>query len=151
MVFGAGRSGGPEGDRHLSASTGMKPQPILIVDDDPGALNSLRFLLESEGYSVVSYAGGAELLHALRTGPIGRAGCLILDFKMPGMDGLDLYDRLRQIDFDTPVILMTGHPDPSIATRARAVGLALIEKPLSQDMLLSAVRAAGGEHPRISP
>lgn len=136
----------------MQVATGLEPRPILIVDDDPGALNSLRFLLESEGYSVRAFAGGAELLHDLLTGPTrSKPGCLILDFKMPGMDGLAVYSQLRQMEFDTPVILMTGHPDPSIAVRARAVGLSLIEKPLSQDMLLSAVRAARGPDLRISP
>lgn len=140
------------GVRHLQSPSGAEPHPILIVDDDPGALNSLRFLLESEGYSVRAFAGGAELLHDLLTGPArGRPGCLILDFKMPGMDGLAVYHQLRQLKFDTPVILMTGHPDPSIAVRAKAAGLSLIEKPLSQDMLLSAVRAARADEMRISP
>lgn len=119
----------------------------MIVDDDPGALASLRFLLESEGYAVRAFHDGPGLLAAL---PDGRASCLIIDVKMPGMDGLDVVRRLRELRVEAPVILVTGHPDPTIAARAKAAGLELIEKPLSQDMLLNAVRAAR-EDLRISP
>ena len=109
------------------------PQPIFIVDDDPGVLSSLRFLLESEGYDVVSFHDGGELLS---TFPPSRPGCLIIDVKMPGMDGIDVVQRLRALGVDAPVVLITGHPDPAIRTRAQAAGIDLIEKPLSQDALL---------------
>ncbi|WP_127090636.1 response regulator transcription factor [Aquabacter cavernae] len=133
----------------MQAAPGAEPQPIIIiVDDDPGALNSLRFLLESEGYSVKAFLGGPELLADL---PFNDPVCLIIDFKMPVMDGIDVFRRLRELNVGAPVILMTGHPDPKIATRAEAAGLALIEKPLSQDMLLSAVHAARARHIGISP
>ncbi|MEW6254723.1 MAG: response regulator [Pseudomonadota bacterium] len=127
----------------MHAESGTEPQPVIIVDDDPGALNSLRFLLESEGYCVQSFDGGPGLFADL---PRAEPTCLIIDFKMPVMDGLAVVRRLRELKVDAPVILMTGHPDPKIATRAKAAGLALIEKPLSQDMLLSAVRAARLRH-----
>ncbi|TCT06190.1 response regulator transcription factor [Aquabacter spiritensis] len=119
------------------------PLPVMIVDDDPGALSSLRFLLESEGYEVRAFASGPELLASL---PAGEVTCLIIDFKMPEMDGLAVFRCLRDRQMDAPVIVVTGHPDPGIADRVTAAGLRLIEKPLSQDMLLNAVRAvrAGG-------
>ncbi len=122
--------------------------PIIIVDDDPGALNSLRFLLESEGYVVQAYQDGPDLLAAL---PLDPPACLIIDFKMPVMDGIDVFLRLRELSVTAPVILVTGHPDPKIAMRAMDAGLDLIEKPLSQDMLLNAVRAARAGVLRISP
>ena len=117
----------------------LSAPPIFIVDDDPGALNSLRFLLESEGYCVLSFRGGAELLSSL---PGPEPACVIIDYKMPSMDGVDLFHRLRARDIRAPVILMTGHPDPAIRKRAEEAGLDLIDKPLSQDVLLSAVAAA---------
>ncbi|MEW6123299.1 MAG: response regulator [Pseudomonadota bacterium] len=132
----------------MQAASGAEPQPIIIVDDDPGALNSLRFLLESEGYSVQAFHGGPELLADL---PLIEPACVIIDFKMPVMDGIAVFQRLRELNVAAPVILVTGHPDPKIATRAEAAGLALIEKPLSQDMLLSAVRNARTRHIGISP
>lgn len=131
--------GAVRGRSLLHAASAIEPQPIIIVDDDPGALNSLRFLLESEGYRVISFHGGPELLADL---PLMEPACLIIDFKMPVMDGIAVVRRLRELKVEAPVILMTGHPDPRIATRAQAAGLALIEKPLSQDMLLCAVREA---------
>jgi len=59
---------------------------------------------------------------------------------MPTMDGMDLFDQLRAMNILVPVIMITGHPDPSILTRVTKAGLQLVEKPLSQDDLLSAVR-----------
>lgn len=132
----------------MPAETGTEPLPIIIVDDDPGALASLRFLLESEGYTVKAFHDGPELFAAL---PDGLPACLIIDVKMPVMDGIDVVRRLRELNIDAPVILVTGHPDPKIAARAHAAGLALIEKPLSQDMLLTAVRAARSGNLRTFP
>jgi two-component system response regulator FixJ len=68
--------------------------------------------------------------------------CLIIDYKMPAMDGMNLFRRLRALGVQSPVILLTGHPDPAIRTLASQAGLDLIEKPLSQDILLKAVKAA---------
>lgn len=132
----------------LHAASGNTSQPIIIVDDDPGALNSLRFLLESEGYCVKAFRGGPELLADL---PLTAPACLIIDFKMPVMDGIAVVRQLRELKVEAPVILVTGHPDPKIATWAQAAGLALIEKPLSQDMLLSAVREAQAAQLSIIP
>ena len=114
------------------------PLSIFIVDDDPGALNSLTFLLESEGYSVIGFRDAAELLSSL---PRPDPSCVIIDYKMPVIDGMDLFCRLREAGVRSPVILTTGHPDPAIRIRAEEAGLDLIEKPLSQDVLLSALSA----------
>mgnify|MGYP001552059719 CR=1 FL=1 len=118
---------------------------VFIVDDDPGALNSLRFLLESDGLRVSAFRSGQELLAEL---PRANPDCVIIDFKMPAMDGLDVYRNLRQLNDAVPVILVTGHPDPSIRVKAERAGLELIEKPLSQDVLLLAIRAAREKRPR---
>ncbi len=115
------------------------PPAIFIVDDHSAALNSLRFLLESEGYEVVSFREGAELLSSL---PRPDPACVIIDYKMPGMNGMDLFAHLRDAGVKARVILVTGHPDPAIRTRVEEAGLDLIEKPLSQDLLLRAVEAA---------
>jgi FixJ family two-component response regulator len=124
----------------LNKATHMSDAPpIFIVDDHSAALNSLRFLLESEGYKVVSFCEGAELLSSL---PRPDPACVIIDYKMPAMDGMDLFQHLRDAGVKAPVILVTGHFDPAIRTRVEEAGLDLIEKPLSQDMLLRAVEAA---------
>lgn len=118
---------------------GREALSILVVDDDPAALTSLRFLLESEGYDVVTFRNGPELLAAL---PGRDADCIIIDYKMPVLDGLDVFHRLRGLQVRTPVVMITGHPDPTMRRKADEAGLLLIDKPLSQDALLIAVKAA---------
>lgn len=106
---------------------------IYVVDDDPALLHSTRFLLETVGHEVETFANGPELLAAF---PGPSPTVVLLDQVMPGMDGLEVYGRLRNVDARVPVVLITGHPDPNIRRRARAVGLPLIEKPLAFDALL---------------
>jgi FixJ family two-component response regulator len=114
---------------------------IYVVDDDPAVLHSTRFLLESEGHRVETFAGGRELLAAF---PGPSPAFVLLDQVMPGMDGLEVYGRLRALDARVPVILVTGHPGPGIRTRARAVGVPLFEKPLAFNALLGMIDAETG-------
>lgn len=110
---------------------------ILIVDDDPAALHSLQFFLESEGYTIVAFNSGPELLAEL---PHANPACVVIDCKMPKMDGLEVYRNLRLLNRSVPVVMVTGHPDPGIRRSVERVGLELIEKPLSQETILSVVR-----------
>jgi two-component system response regulator FixJ len=119
---------------------------IFVVDDDPGALSSLRFLLETEGYTVATFRNGQDLLAIF---PGADPSCVVIDYKMPNMNGLEVFLRLRQLQVDAPVILITGHPDPSIRRHAREAGVELIEKPLSQDLLLAALRATRAAAPSV--
>jgi FixJ family two-component response regulator len=112
------------------------PLSIFIVDDDPGALSSLRFMLESEGYAVAEFSSGLDVL-AISVD--SRPSCVIIDYKMPTMNGIDVFRRLRELYSDLPIILITGHPDPMIRHAAERTGVKLIEKPLSQDELLAAI------------
>ncbi|MDP4003324.1 response regulator transcription factor [Methylobacterium sp. NEAU K] len=114
------------------------PPTIYVVDDDPAVLHSTRFLLESEGHAVETFAGGQELLAAF---PGPSPWCVLLDHVMPGMDGLEVFKRLRDLDDRVPVVLITGHPDPTICRRARAAGVPLVEKPLVFEALLNLLGA----------
>lgn len=116
-----------------------RSSPVSIVDDDPAALSSLRFLLESEGFHVDSYGSGAELL---RAPDLTGSRCFVIDVKMPGMDGLDVSRRLRELGSTAPVVLITGHPDPAIRIKAEQGGFSLVEKPLSQESLIHTIRGA---------
>jgi FixJ family two-component response regulator len=109
---------------------------IFVVDDDPAILHSTRFLLEGEGFSVRAFRSGLDLLEAF-PGPEPR--CVLLDQVMPGLPGLEVVGRLRDLDAQIPVILITGHPDPAIRTRARAVGIPLMEKPFVFETLLDMI------------
>jgi two-component system response regulator FixJ len=112
---------------------------VLIIDDDPAVRNSLKFALEVEGFAVRAYATGAELLD---DAPALDNGCLVVDYKLPEMNGLDLLCELRRRNVDLPAILITTHPNVAVRDRAALAGVPLIEKPLLNDTLFQGIRAA---------
>jgi FixJ family two-component response regulator len=111
---------------------------VLVVDDDPAVRNSLKFALEVEGFAVKLYPSGAA---ALADNDMPANGCLVADYNLPGMSGLDLIERLRERDVRLPAILITSHPTPAIRRRAASAGVRLIEKPLLNDALFQCIRA----------
>ena len=110
---------------------------VAIVDDDLAVRSSLAFSLRTEGISVRTYVGAAELLME-----IPDAACFVIDYKLPGMNGLDLLEELRRRNVKAPAILITTHPSAAVRERAAADGMALIEKPLLGDALFREIRAA---------
>lgn len=116
--------------------------PIFMVDDDAETLRSARFLLEGEGYPVATFESGGQLLAAF---PEAKPCCIVIDYVLPDMTGLDASARLRALGVMAPVIIITGHPSPKIRERVREAGLPLVEKPLV-DELLSAIEAVGPLH-----
>lgn len=114
---------------------------ILLVEDDPAVVNALKFSLELEGIEVSAYAD-AEILLASR--PLPESGCLVLDYNLPGMDGLDLLEHLRAENVTLPAILITTNPRSALLARAALAGVQIIEKPLLTDALRDAVRRALG-------
>jgi len=113
---------------------------ILIVDDEEAIRDSLRGLFEDEGYSVDCAASGEEAVVRFRKHP---AGCVLLDIWMPGIDGLETLSRLKSIDGEVPVIMMSGHATIDTAVRATRQGaFDFVEKPLSSDRLLILIRNA---------
>ncbi len=115
---------------------------VLVIDDDPAVRNSLKFALEIEGFSVRVYPTGAELLDEKH---MPESGCVVTDYHLPGMNGLDLLARLRERNIRLPAILITTHPSATIRNRAALAGVRLIEKPLLTDTLFEGIRAALGE------
>ena len=115
---------------------------VLVIDDDPAVRNSLKFALEIEGFSVRVYPTGAELLDEK---DIPESGCLVTDYDLPGMNGLDLLARLRERNIRLPAILIMTHPSATIRNQAALAGARLIEKPLLSDTLFQGIRAALGE------
>jgi len=111
---------------------------ILIVDDDPAVRDSLQFSLELEGLAVHTCEDGKALLDypALR-----QAKCIVLDYKMPGMDGFTVLGELRKRGIDVPVILITGPVTPRIREMAEQAGIhLLLEKPLLDTTLVDHIR-----------
>lgn len=118
-------------------TAGDRPS-VVLVDDDPAVANAIVFSFGLEGIDVRAFADGESLLAA---GPL-PAGCLVLDYNLPGIDGLDLLARLREAKVATPAILITTNPRTALRARAAAAGTPIIEKPLLTDALLDTVRAA---------
>lgn len=113
---------------------------VFVVDDDQAMRNSLKWLIESVGVQVESFASADEFLAQYQP---GRAGCLVLDVRMPGMSGLDLQEYLVEKDIHIPVVIITGHGDVPMAVRAMKGGaIDFIEKPFNDEVLLDAIRRA---------
>ena len=113
---------------------------VFVVDDDAGAQRSLRYLIESDGLPVKCFSSAQEFLDAFDP---DAPGCLVVDYRMPGMTGLDLHRQLRNQDATLPVIVITGHGDVATCARAFKAGvLDFLEKPVNDDRLLDRIRAA---------
>ncbi len=113
---------------------------ILVVDDEQPIRESLSGLFEDEGYLVHTAASGEEAVARFRKSP---ADCVFLDIWMPGIDGLETMMRLKQINADVPVIMMSGHATIDTAVKATKQGaFDFIEKPFSLDKLLITLRNA---------
>jgi len=111
---------------------------IHIVDDDPAVRDSLAFVLGTAGWEVRSYASGPALLEQLET---LEPGLIITDVRMPGMTGLELIERLKDLGARHPIIVLTGHADVAMAVGAMKAGVIdFLEKPFNDDALLAAVQ-----------
>jgi len=113
---------------------------IHLVDDDEAIRRSAGFMLKTSGFRVESYESGVELLkNASKLEP----GCILLDIRMPGMDGLEVQQALKDKGVAMPVIIMTGHGDVSLAVQAMKAGaIDFIEKPFEKAVLMSAIEQA---------
>jgi len=101
---------------------------VFIVDDDPAVRDALGLLLSLRGYRTAFFADGTDFLRACSR---ELRGCLLLDIRMPGMDGLTLQKALREQGCDLPVIIITGHGDVDSARDAfRSHAVDFLEKPL---------------------
>src|SRR5271156_6000578 len=113
---------------------------VHIVDDDPGVRAGLSSLIHAMGYAVRQYESAGEFLASeLPAIP----SCLLLDVRLPGTNGLDLQDSLRQRGIEFPVILMTGYGDVQMSVRGMKAGaLDFLTKPLRHQDVLDAVALA---------
>ena len=117
-----------------------KQAPIHIIDDDEPFRDSLLWLLESHDYQVACHGSAEDFLG--RVVPSG-VGCLIVDIRMPGMSGLELFEELGRRGNPWPVIFITGHGDVPMAVQAVKRGAHdFLEKPFNQQALLDAVDSA---------
>ena len=115
----------------------MMAQRVYIVDDDEAMRDSLAWLLESQGFAVTAFAAAEDFLAACSE---EMAGCIVLDVRMPGMSGLELYEKLAARRCSLPVIFITGHGDVPMAVSALKKGAVdFIEKPFNDKELLAVI------------
>jgi two-component system response regulator FixJ len=132
---------GNGGLRREPMTQGILPT-IFIVDDDEAVRGALRMLVTSFGWNARAYASGQEFLDAL---PQAAPDCVLLDLNMPGMTGADVQEVLHARGLQVPVILITGHGDPQLISRARAAGAGeLLSKPFHEDELKHCIERALG-------
>jgi two-component system response regulator FixJ len=126
----------------------MEKSNVYIVDDDDGVRDSLQIFLESSGYAVRGFPSPRDFLDAV--GMIDF-GCVLVDLQMPGMDGLELQHRLKDLGIKLPVIVVTAHGDIATAVEAmRAGAIDFVEKPFSDDAILASIRMALADRPKPS-
>ena len=113
---------------------------IAVVDDEPSVRSSLARLLRSAEYEAATYPSGEEFLDSLKT---GFPDCLILDLRMPGLDGFDVLARLARVGRRVPVIVLTSFPSPEVRRQALREGAtAFLEKPVDRSTLIDVIDMA---------
>lgn len=113
---------------------------IHIVDDEDSIRRSAGFMLKTSGFVVETWTSGVEFLKNVKN---AETGCILLDVRMPEMDGLEVQQVLSERGVAMPVVVLTGHGDISIAVRAMKAGAVdFIEKPFEKAVLLSAIESA---------
>ena len=129
-------------DNNRPAANG-EPVPeriVYLVDDDEAVRDSLRWLLEGNGFAVRTFASAEAFLQEYDPGP---CACLVLDVRMNGMSGIELHDELLRRGQDLPLIFMTGHGDvPMAVARMKLGAVDFLEKPFDDQQLCNTVALA---------
>lgn len=112
----------------------------MIIDDEESVRHSLSSVLLSYGFKTTSYPGAGEALQEL---VLSKADCVLLDVRMPGMDGLTAQKILSGIAPELPVVMISGHGDIAMAVRAvKAGAFDFVEKPINDEQLVASIQAA---------
>jgi two-component system, LuxR family, response regulator FixJ len=130
---------GHAAEMDVRSSNDGRSRKIYVVDDDAMVRRSMSFALQTAGYEVRPFASGDDFVEAL---PALPPGCVLLDLRMPGMDGFAVLDSLRKHRSTLPAVMMTGHGDVATAVKAMKAGAHdFIEKPCADDLLLDTLEA----------
>jgi FixJ family two-component response regulator len=123
---------------------GTAKEPVVFtVDDDPQASRAAAELVRSFGHRVRTFDSPREFLEELDRIDAEQVGCVVLDLRMPGMDGIELHQRLVERDLPLPAIIVTGYADTALTVRAMRSGvLALLDKPSRDNELWSFIQEA---------
>jgi len=121
------------------SSLPLHTETVFVVDDDEAVRDSLRWLLEANGYNVLCFASAESFLESYQPSQIA---CLILDVRMQGMSGLELQEKLIALQSTLPIIFVTGHGDVGMAVSTMKKGASdFIEKPFDEAELLPLVES----------
>ena len=113
---------------------------ILVIDDEKPTLSMFRLFLKAYGYNVFTAENGAEGLEIFEK---EEPSIVLTDIKMPGIDGLDVLKKIKQMDSKTEVIVITGHGDEDLADQASDLGATgFIHKPIKREALEAALNSA---------
>jgi two-component system response regulator FixJ len=112
---------------------------IIVVDDDAAVRPSIKFSFDLEGFSVRNYAGASELLNEATLPPFG---CLVIDYNLPALNGLEALQQLRKRQVRLPAIVITSYPSRTVREGAAAAGASIVEKPLFNHAFSDNIRAA---------
>jgi two-component system response regulator FixJ len=127
----------------------VSPPTVFVVDDDDACRDAVRELVDADGLEATVFSSAIEFLAALQ--PTWQ-GCLVLDLRMPRMNGLTLQKRLREMGVHIPIVFVSGSVDIATAMQAiRDGAVDFLQKPYSKDQLLDAVYKALGRPPASSP
>jgi len=122
----------------LAGSSRPDRPRLQIVEDDPGVRRSMQLLFQGQGFDVRAYPSGEALLADRKS---SDPACMIVDYKLGGLDGISLLQTLRERGWSGSAVLVTGFPTNDLAQRASDAGYAMLfEKPLRERSLIEAVR-----------
>ncbi|MDZ4373164.1 MAG: response regulator [Phenylobacterium sp.] len=112
---------------------------VIVVDDDAAVRRALAFTLDLEGFQVETFESGEALLLQSLESPID---CVVIDERLPGVAGIEALRQFRARRPTTPTILVTSHPKPMLRAAAAEAGIPILEKPLTGETLVAAIREA---------
>lgn len=113
---------------------------VHVIDDDEALRDSIAFLLHTAQIEAQAHASASAFLEQM---PDSSLNCIITDVRMPGLSGIDLLKRLKELKIDVPVIVITGHADVPLAVEAMKFGAVdFLEKPFDDEVLVASVQSA---------
>jgi FixJ family two-component response regulator len=116
---------------------------IAVVDDDESVCHAIKGLVRSMGMEAATFASGQEFIDHIEAMPSERFECVILDVQMPGLNGLDVQERLKRRGNRFPIVFITAHDEVNVRERALADGaVAFLRKPFDAELLIKALHAA---------
>lgn len=128
----------------IAASDAFSPRRVVVIEDEQAFLHTVQRSLELAGFWVLPCSSAEAAVEVLAAGPVS---VVLTDLRLPGADGLSVLDRVKAVDPELPVVLMTGHGDIPTAIQAiRAGAYEFLEKPFSRERLLAVITRAADRH-----